>query len=271
MKKELSPNEIKKVELDILKYLHNICAQEGLKYYLSYGSLLGAVRHKGFIPWDDDIDVQMPREDMEKLMKYFETHNTGHYILKNIYNDEKYICTFPKLMDSRIELTEDNAITSGWGPFVDIFPLDNVGNSIKKARRKCKKLIPLSYFIHLSSVNKVIKSKNFLTKIIKNTIYYISKLWDTKKLIKRFDRISKKQNNKNSEYVAVLTAGNEKGIMPTTLYHETIEVEFEGEKFIAVKDYDYFLRKMYGENYMELPPEDKRICHNLKAQWKDID
>lgn len=269
-KKELTIKEIRDAEIGVLKFIVNICEQENLKYYLSYGSLLGAVRHKGFIPWDDDIDIQMTREDMDKLIKYFSENDTYPYVIKTIENDDKYICSFPKVMDSRIDLIEDNANSSEWGPYVDVFPLDKAGATKEEAIKLCNSMYLPGYLIYLSAVNSPSKAKSFIKQIGKMALRPIALMYGSKRLIKKFNKKCLKYSNlKDNKYLATLTSGNVRGIMPKEIYDETTLVEFEGEKFVAVKDYDYFLSSLYGKDYMELPPEEKRVCHNLKAFWKN--
>ena len=131
---KLSLEELKKVELDILIWFADICEQEKLNYTLSYGTLLGAVRHKGFIPWDDDIDVAMPRPDYEKFIEYCNTHET-HYKLIDIHNDKGYNYLFAKVYDPNTTIVEKyaNRFKANYGVYIDIFPVDGFGDDLDYA------------------------------------------------------------------------------------------------------------------------------------------
>ena len=123
--KYLSMDEIKSVELEILKYIHNFCIENDIKYFLNYGTLIGAVRHKGFIPWDDDIDICMFRKDYEKFIDLF-SKDDGIYKILSLETDDKYYNNFIKVINSKTKIEDErNYKTYDLGIFVDIFPIDS--------------------------------------------------------------------------------------------------------------------------------------------------
>ena len=120
--KEISPAEFRVHMMDILQDMQRFCDEKGLRYYLSYGSLLGAVRHKGFIPWDDDIDIWMPRPDYERFAKEYDH---PYYKVLSAWTDKNYPLDFPKVHDIRTKVVEEGG-DGEWGVFVDIFILDGI-------------------------------------------------------------------------------------------------------------------------------------------------
>ena len=122
--KYLSMDEIKSVELEILKYVHDFCEKNDIKYFINYGTLIGAVRHKGFIPWDDDIDICMFRKDYEKFIELF-SKDDGKYKILSLESSDKYYNNFIKVIDSKTKIEDErNYKTYDSGIFIDIFPMD---------------------------------------------------------------------------------------------------------------------------------------------------
>ena len=123
--KYLSMDEIKLIELEILQYIHDFCVKNDIKYFINYGTLIGAVRHKGFIPWDDDIDICMFRKDYEKFIDLF-SKDDGIYKILSLETDDKYYNNFMKVINSKTKIEDErNYKTYDLGIFVDIFPIDS--------------------------------------------------------------------------------------------------------------------------------------------------
>lgn len=247
--------------LEILKYIDGICKDNNLKYYLYAGTLLGAIRHKGFIPWDDDLDICMPRSDYNKLIKIMKKSDNEKYSLKCIENSKKeYNYCFGKMVDNNTVVKEIGKFQGDdLGVWVDIFPLDGVGNDLKKAKCIIKKSRKYVRQILLLEVGRKMNNKGKL-------LYTIGR-----RHLNRILRYKLKKNNfYDSKYVADVTildfdelifeGDNFKGDRATIF--ENIEVSIP-------RDSESILKIMYGD-YMELPPEEERVpVHNCEIWIKE--
>lgn len=266
--KKISLEEIKKIELDILINFDAFCKENNLKYYLSGGTLLGAIRHKGFIPWDDDIDVCMPRKDYEKLIKIFPYKFKDKYILKATEKNN-FISPFTKIVDSRtvidLKYVKNKFEKSLW---IDIFPVDGLPSNKKKIKEI---YIKVSFYRKLLVLNtakfKTSKGK-LLKQIFKPFAIFIAKLIGVKFLIKKIENIALSNSYDKSEYVGAVTWGLY-GIgecMKKSEFEKVVYVDFEGYKFPTFSCWDSYLRGLY-RNYMELPPVEKRKTHEIEAYY----
>lgn len=275
MKKELSIRRIQKISLEILKIIADICEKKGFKYFLVYGTLIGAIRHKGFIPWDDDVDIMMPRDDYDALL---------HYLINN-YNEKSYLKVFnpdtckdypymiTRICDIRYYIKVKNEKFCGMGAFIDIYPFDGLGNDKKEALKYGLKGDMLSSLCFLSTreKNPITVEKKLLKKIIKTPLFYFSKLIGKNFFQKRLSSLVKKFEYDQSNYVGcvVWLSGGEKDIFPRKWFDEYLVVPFEKYKFRIPKDYDLFLKHIYGE-YMKLPPLEDRYGHHEYSVYKKI-
>lgn len=268
--KKLSLIEIQKCSLECLKYFDNVCRKYDLCYSLAYGTLIGAIRHKGFIPWDDDIDVMMPRDDYERLVKVFanEREKSSKFRFICERTDTDYYYSIGRICDThtKIYFTTNSVDVKGMGVFLDIYPLDFV----------CESKIILNVFSHifkiivyalfLANSKEYIKSNFFVKDIIKFTAWKFFKLTGFMWLFK-LQKLLLKICKGSSVYYNVWD--NYDYVIPKTFFNELVEVEFEGMKFKSIKQYDIFLKKQYGD-YMQLPPEIERVPHhNYNAFYKD--
>ncbi|MGN0452886.1 MAG: phosphorylcholine transferase LicD [Ruminococcus sp.] len=255
--------ELQLAELSALKFFDGFCRKHELTYYLCGGCLIGAIRHKGFIPWDDDTDVLMPRPDYERFLKlYSEENPSDRFVLLN--DDAEHFTgnIFAVLTDTNHTMVKDyqENLDMPHGLPLDIFPIDGLADG--RCARYFQYFYTMMYSLFRSqTVPKnhggvlAIGSKILLGIFRSKKIRY--KLW--KFAEKRMTRYSFDE----SENVAELCAGFYfmKKVYPRSIYSGVTEVEFEGEKFFAMEDYDSYLKIPFG-NYMELPPEEERLPHH---------
>lgn len=263
--RKLTSEEIKERELSILVFIDKLCKENNLEYFLSFGTLIGAIRHKGFIPWDDDIDIQMKRNDYEKFIKIFPKNNINNYKILNVEDNSEYYYPFLKIVDGNTKVEEINFKNiDELGVWVDIFPLDNFDNKIineKKVKLLKKKL-------NISRENKCVvtkkKSKTFIKRILH--IFYRKK--NPKKYGLIMNELGKKVLNTGKEYCILYSLNFKKCILNKEFYSETIDCEFEGYKFKAPSKYHDILTQIYGD-YMKLPPENQRTSgHNIDVYFR---
>ncbi len=262
---ELTLSEIQKISTETLERFDSICKKYNLRYSVAYGTMLGAVRHGGFIPWDDDADVQMPREDYEKLIK-LQYEDDEYKILHYSYCDN-FFYTFAKMVDKRTDLKEPYRGEKNMGVYIDIFPVDYVGDydteapkNVEKAWKSCK------FWEHLGSDIKV--NKSFSPKYLAKLVFRGAVFPFRKRMLRHFDFAF--AGIKESEYCAVLQEGYYKmgECFPTKLWDELAEYDFDGIKVLGFKDYDKYLSTVFGD-YMTPPPvERRRPCHSFKAYKK---
>ncbi|MBQ9097610.1 MAG: LicD family protein [Clostridia bacterium] len=258
--RELSFEEIKKYELDILKEVAEFCDKNNLRYFLAFGTLIGAVRHKGFIPWDDDIDIQMPREDYNKFIQTFESEN---YKLVQPY-DKQAKHTIAKVIDKRtLKIEKSIKYKKGeeLGIDVDIFPIDGQPYEEKEFLKYFNKKHLLYKMFSYIVID--VKAYSIRGKLAFGIPILISKCIGKNLIMKRIDKISARYPYEENDYVGS-TSSLYEGVENRTLkqwYDGTAEVDFEGYKFKAPVGYCEILTQLYG-NYMQLPPEEQRVTHH---------
>ena len=266
--KLISMNEIQKGSLEILIKIDEICNRLNLKYCLAYGTLIGAIRHKGFIPWDDDIDIMMPRKDYDTLVKYF-IENSEELKPLEIINpqvNDKCPYTISRISDSRYKLDVDNEEDYGIGLFVDVYPLDGVGNTVYEYTKLKKKSSLLASLCFISTRKKVKRenTKSNFKMLLKFPAFLIAKIIGKRSLMKKLYDIASKCDYENSDFVGCIIWASDdgvRGIFPKKWFNEIIDVEFAGHSFKAPKEYDKILTHGYGD-YKKLPPEKDRIAHH---------
>jgi lipopolysaccharide cholinephosphotransferase len=266
--KKLELSDIKKIQIEILKEFSKYCDENGLVYFLGYGTLLGAVRHKGYIPWDDDIDIIMPRGDYDKFIYRFCSDNKKLELL-DISNEPNYTFPFAKISDSSTILQEDYAINfNRLGVNVDIFPIDGAPKNKEEADEILRKV---KFYRNMLKVKyaKVSTRKNFLINLIailgKILLYFV----DYRNLLRKIDTISRRfKFNQNNDAGCLVWNYGAKEIMSKDIFSKSIKIEFENEFYNAPEKYDEYLKNLYGD-YMTLPSEDKRVTHHtFKAYWR---
>lgn len=255
--------------MQVLKEIDEICQKEGLDYFVMYGTLIGAVRHKGFIPWDDDIDIMMPRESYNKLIAYYNEHST-RFDLLNYDNCKDYPYMISRVSDGRYYLDVENEKDYGLGAFVDIYPLDFISHNYYYSCLKGK-IFGLLSSLYFSSTR--INAPKF-TKDIKSSIklgtFFLSRMIGSKNIARLLRRVDLTSNFGQKGYYGCLqwmTADSTRNVIDIEKIKGRVRVEFEGILVNAPSNAHQLLTEYYGD-YMTLPPEDERVPHHMYTAYK---
>jgi lipopolysaccharide cholinephosphotransferase len=272
MEKEMSIREIQLNILNILIVFNEFCTNNHLRYYLAGGTLLGAIRHKGFIPWDNDIDVCMPRKDYNMFIKIFPQLLKERFKL-NCLERENLLLPFAKLFDTytRILSTNKYIDEDRNAPYlwIDIFPVDGLPEDMEVVEKIYKRE---NFYrrILVISLARLGEGKNFFRKTAKFFLKPIINMLGVEKILKGMDILARKYDYQNMKYVGIVSWGlygvGER--MLKSEFERAVDVEFEGHKFPAFSCWDTYLHGLYGD-YMQLPPLGKRKIHDLKAYIVD--
>lgn len=266
--RELSLQETKEIELGVLKELDSFCKKNNIRYFISHGTLLGAIRYKGFIPWDDDIDVLIPREDYNRLVSTYKDND--HYKLYSHDKDSGFLFTYAKLIDITTVKEEPGHKTGvALGLDVDLFPLDAWSDDLETAKKESRYIQKNLFRLGLTKLNKP-DSVNLVKRFIKGIMMTCCKMRGSEHYLNNVIRESVKDNGKSKPKYLGNKAWNvyrEKDIIPAKAFESAVEVEFEGEKFPTMAGYDTFLSSLYGD-YMPEPPKEKQKTHHSFKAYK---
>lgn len=256
--------QLKKCETDILREIHCVCERENITYYLIAGTLLGAVRHKGFIPWDDDIDIGMPRDDYNKFIKIFNEKTLNPDLSVHTYlNDKSHWLPFAKVRNDKTVMKEtfQSNFDGSCGVWVDIFPLDNAKRQksfMQKLQADIAKTLYSMVFAKIGTYN--IKQRSFVTRFA----YFFVKRLNVKNILRIVTKVMTANKNNSSKYFVNLSSqyNSVKQTMPKSVYNPRKLYEFEGEMFYSVCDADYYLTRLYGD-YMTPPRKSEQRGHEI--------
>ena len=253
-------NELQKKLVEMLKWFHVFCEENNLRYYIIAGTMLGAVRHGGVIPWDDDIDVGMPRADYEKLRQISNNMSRRKYIFEYPSVDKKdFPFLWGKLYDTTTTFIEKQRYTTKKGIYIDIFPLDGIGNTMEEAVNNFR---PIEKRLNLNSIIScaILKRRKWYKNIPILFGRIISPLFVNKyKLAKNLDEMCKKFDFDSCAFVCNLMGGSgTKGIVKKEYFGTPTPIRFADTVVYGLEKPEMYLKSMYGD-YMKLPPEDKRI------------
>ena len=268
MTKEITKEELKEIQIGILKKIVAFCHENKLRCWLWYGTLLGAVRHKGFIPWDDDIDLAMPREDYTSFLTTFPQDE--RFGILSLVTSEKYCYNHTKVYDKRTIVTENITVRLPLGVNVDIFPLDNLPDNPRKLKRLVRRVGFWQKILWLKLI-RFKKGRALGKTLVLVTGKILALPFSVWGIAKRIDRIAQSYFQKKDSMrigdVSTMTYG-EREIMKREWFTNDVDLEFEGQLFPAPQGWDAILTQVYGD-YMTPPPEDKRnSSHDCVATWK---
>lgn len=266
MKKPLTPDRCRDIQMGILRTVDRFCKENGIRYSLAYGSLIGAVRHKGFIPWDDDIDIMMPRPDYERFIASFAAEGLR---LLDLCKDGTTGETFVKVMKEGTMIADK--LTGGrevWGVNVDVFPIDGAPsegleefyNRMDRKRKTLSRILP--YYKQIRSGKALWFFKYCYHRL--RFPYFHSPLYlknDIFSTIKAFPFES-------SEIAGIYFATEKtRTFTRREVFEKYISLPFEDGAFSAIAEYDSWLRSVYGD-YMQLPPEEERVPHHQNDYYE---
>ena len=257
-------NKPQQKQYEILCELDRICKKNNMNYYLDAGTLLGAVRHHGFIPWDDDIDVGMLRKDYNKFVEIVEKELNDKYFFQDYKTDEYFGGVYGKIRIKNTKYIEKvcKNIKAKDGIFIDIFPFDNISANEKQSKKDFLKVVTLRVMLLLKN-NYIVETNTFTKKIEKLALKFLSLFISKKSIIKKINKITNKYNDQDTEYIANFsTTYFNKTRYKKEWFMDTVLLNFEEGKFLCPKNYDAYLKYLYND-YMQLPPEDKRINHSV--------
>lgn len=270
MKKEIDIHQLRELQMQVMDAVDRFCRQNGIRYFITAGTLIGALRHKGYIPWDDDIDIVMLRDDYEKFLKDFrnyperyrvdsiETNPSCHYSYAKVYDDTTIFL-------EGHESHEEEPI----GVNIDIFPLDYATDNYDDAVRLKKRIKPYDDILTVKRIARRDRGfcKNLLLFSLKTACSPIPYSWCTR----RIDRMARKfETNTQSRYVvnAVIWCKGEREILEREWFKDCIELPFENRRYLAPVGADLYMRRLFGD-YMKLPSADKQVSHHsFKAYYK---
>lgn len=250
------------IEVETLEEINRICHKHGLKCFLYYGTLLGAIRHNGFIPWDDDMDLAMPRDDYDKFIEIAKEELGPEYFLHCIDTDDRYYPVFIRVRRNDticIPNVYKDANFCHNGVWVDIYPL-NYANSNTSVKEKFKFKFINSFLRPLAAMRVLgLRGK---TKVKSKIAYIISRVFSLKGIISMFNWVSRTCKAENAKYYAGLQDMNtiQDCYHPCEYFGDGIIHDFEGVPCLVPVDSDSLLRQIYGD-YMQLPPEEQRVGH----------
>ena len=251
-------------QLELVKVMDELCAELNLTYYIIGGTLLGAIRHGGFIPWDPDIDIAMPREDYEKVREYFLENESDRYFYQHYSTEKNHLSPHAllKIKDSHVILNSGNAYYKPMydGIYLDILPLDNAPESTKLQKKQMNKIKRIRKIIRLKGAYTY-PSNGAVTIFVKHIIRILLSPVSFYYLNKTLDNTMKKYNSIDaSTFVSMASHYSYwKQLMPKTIYGTPQKVNYEGIILSAPAETHEYLTRIY-KDYMKLPPEDQRAA-----------
>lgn len=258
--------QLQKVILIIAKELKRICEKNDIRYTLIGGSLIGAVRHKGFIPWDDDFDVVMSRKEYERFLECCKTDLSSQFEILNWDTNNSFCMACSKILLKGTEAIESIHQVEGYPKnlYIDIFPFDTIPDDLRLRKKQERK----TYFYKKMLLCKQGGSKYYTNFIGFKKIGFflmgiLAKCISRESLILRYKKEMKRYQGEKLDFTSIAGSyGYSREIIRHSLLEEFIQLPFEDTTFSVMKDYDIYLRMVFGD-YMQLPPENKRMNHSF--------
>ena len=257
---QLNPilQKLHQVELEIMDEIHRLCIKHHISYFLDSGSALGAVRHGGFIPWDDDIDIGMLRDDYERFLEVAKHELDNRFYLHTNETDPNYLLFFAKIRKNNTQFrVEGDEQYAHHGIWIDIFPFDNISSNpiIAKWEIKVGRMLKRLYGNRVGGMNRLSKLSRMKYYLICWIPINCFRQWFEKFCLRYYGC-----NTKNVTCFSYKMARQFNLLFPQSAFSSFKPCKFEDRQYFLMSDYETYLRTMYG-NYMAFPPKDKRICH----------
>lgn len=264
---EVDMAELKKIQLEILDNVKKFCDEKGISYWLDCGTLLGAVRHKGYIPWDDDIDIGMLRNDYERFIKEYNDEK-HRYKCCTINNTKGFYYSFAKIVDTKTELYEPSKKKGRKiGIYIDIFAYDNAPTEKEELEKMYDRVDRMATW-YRRRVTPNHTTGTLAKRIVGWIVRHILCILPISFYRDRWMDSIKKYINVETGYVGNFTSDS-RILCDKSIFDEFVDLEFEGKQYKAPKRYDEWLKAFYGD-YMQLPPEEKRVSkHQFEAFAED--
>lgn len=270
-RKYISFEESREIMLRLMDLIDKVCRENNLKYYMSGGTLLGAVRHKGFIPWDDDVDIVLFRKDYDAFLEIMKTLPPENHIEVMDIDTYGYYNTYSKICDNRTVVQEGYRKENEnrpYGIWIDVFPYENYPDGKESKRKRfmsnCQWLR-----VTMSAMQTNFRNEKFGLKfIVRYFLNIAAHILGRKRVLMFSHKYSTKYKDDNTSYVGCTFTPYKREYFEKSIYEECVDIPFEGRMYMGTKSWDFVLRRMYGDNYMELPPIEKRHTHRVVAWWK---
>lgn len=266
--RQLTLREIQLEELSLLSYFDEFCNRNRLKYSLVYGTLIGAARHKGFIPWDDDIDVAMPRPDYEKLLSLRSSFNSGAIELIADKFNHSLDATYAAVINRDIPCKNTYSMTKrSQYLWIDVFPVDGFTEDYEKMESIYRQSQFLQKIVTLASA-RMFKGKTVLHALGKLFIVPFCRLYGINRCLKKMDSLAKTYPYESAKYVGIIAWGEGvKEKLLKTDFENMTTIEFEERQFSVMSCWKEYLDNMYTD-YTKLTPIEMRVGHNIIAYKK---
>lgn len=260
--KEVTFEESKQIMVKTLASIDKCCRENNIKYSLCWGTMIGAIRHHGFIPWDDDIDLMMPREDYNRFLKIY-NDSEFDILTPRVNKDHFFILT--KIYDKRTRVYLKSLPKSLYGVWVSIFPYDNAPDENLEQWESKRDFLMKLFLIKSQSLRGLRLRRRVKKRIIKMALFPFSSIWIYNRIEKYLTAFNGQQTKRFCIWYG--TPYMKFRYFPKHLFDEFVDVDFEGMKVKIIKGYDEFLKSTYGD-YMKLPPESERVPkHDYKAYF----
>lgn len=258
--RKIALEENRKYQIDILDAIDAYCMEKGLRYFLIAGTLLGAVRHQGYIPWDDDIDIVMLRGDYETFVREFNVD--GYYVVAPEINTEGYYLPYAKIcMNNTLVVEATKTMTAKLGINVDLFPIDKVPDDNEKRKKQLDRIKKYRSILDVIDT-PVSPNRSWYRNVLLSILQIVLFTFSPQNAVSKIVMLSKMYNNEKSSLCGEIAWGcGEKEIVSREVFSDIEKLNFEGKLYNCPKGWDEWLSKRYGA-YMKLPPLEQQKSHH---------